>query len=167
MLNGKFMENLDKVDKLLRHFPHGVRATELAKKLGISRSSIYDYLNSLAVRGEARNEHSLWYPKNHAQSEPEQDELTGEADFLREKSRIREDHVNGQFERAYTRTMLLINAGKVSKEWLEKNWHLFKSLDAELQAIKKNPIEEVNSNRRRRIRKLKIAIVSEALKYWG
>ncbi len=69
------MENLDKVERLLRQFPNGIRAAELAKKLGIGRSRVYDYLNSMEARGKARNEHGLWYPK--AQVKAEQKYATG------------------------------------------------------------------------------------------
>lgn len=57
------MEKLDEADRLLRQFPHGIRAAEFADKLGVQRQSAYDYLNSLDVRGKAWNEHGLWYPK--------------------------------------------------------------------------------------------------------
>jgi len=57
------MEKLDEADRLLRQFPHGIRAAEFASKLGVQRQSAYDYLNSLDVRGKAWNEHGLWYPK--------------------------------------------------------------------------------------------------------
>jgi hypothetical protein len=167
MTHGKYMENLNKLDKLLRQFPHGARAEELAKRMGICRTRIYDYLDSLEVRGRARNEHSLWYPNDANQSDTRQHESTAETDFLDEKRLIREDFVNGQLDRAYARTMVLVNAGKVSEEWLERNGDLFKSLEEELQAIAKNSIEEFNPDRRKRIRRLKAAIVSEALKCWG
>lgn len=50
---------------------------------------------------------------------------------------------------------------------MEKTRHLRKSLDLELLAIAKDPIEEINPDRRRRIRRLKAEIVDEALKYWS
>ncbi len=61
----------------------------------------------------------------------------------------------------------MIDARKFSKEWMEKTRHLRKSLDLELLAIAKDPIEEINPDRRRRIRRLKAEIVDEALKYWS
>jgi len=161
------MENLDKVDKLLRQFPHGAKATELARKLGVSRSAIYDQLNSLEARGKARNEHALWYPTDPAQSSSEKPTFTLEAAFLVDKSKIREDFVNGQLDRAYTRTRLLVDSGKVSKEWHRKHQDLLKTLDAELQATENITIEQFNLDRRRRIKKLEQSIVSEALKHWS
>lgn len=55
------MENLDKLDKLLRQFP-GNRAVFYAEKLGWSRSKVYDYLNSLQLRGKTYSQNHLWYP---------------------------------------------------------------------------------------------------------
>jgi len=55
------MENLDKLDKLLGQFP-GSRAVFYAKKLGWSRSKVYDNLNSLQIRKLAYNKNGLWYP---------------------------------------------------------------------------------------------------------
>ena len=161
------MENLDKLEKLLRQFPHGARAAELAKKMGVSRSAVYDYLNSLETRGKARNEHGLWYSTAPVRSEPDKQAQLVETEFLADKNRIKEDYVNGQIEQAYKRTILLLNKGLVSKEWLKKNRHLLKSLDAEQQTIAKNSIERYNPRRREAIRKLKTAIVVEALKYWS
>ncbi len=63
MSNGKKTKNLDKLDRLLRQNPHGVRITDLAGKLGISRSTVYDYLNTLDLRGKAYYERGIAYPK--------------------------------------------------------------------------------------------------------
>jgi len=161
------MENLDKVDRLLRQIPSGIRAVEVAKKLGISRSGAYDYLNTLEARGKARNEHGLWYHTDPVQSGPAQRGWLGDTEFYAEVSRIREDHVNGRIERAYRRTKLLIEAGKVSKGLLEKNRQLLRTLRAEEEAIAKYSIEQYNPDRRRRILRLKAAIVDQALKHWS
>jgi DNA-binding FadR family transcriptional regulator len=167
MAKGKFMENLDKLEKLLRQFPHGARAAELAEKMRVSRSAVYDYLNGLEARGKARNEHGLWYSTAIVQSEPEKQAQLVETEFLADKNRIKEDYVNGRIHQAYIRTMLLVNKGKVSKEWFKEYRHLFKSLDAQEQAIAKNSIEKHNPRRQQEIRRLKTAIVVEALKHWS
>jgi len=161
------MENLNKVYRLLQQVPHGIRAVGLAKKLGINRTGIYDFLNSLKARGKARNEHGLWYPTFPVPSGPEHRGWLGETEFSAEISRIREDRVNNRIERAYRKTRLLVDVAKVSKEWLKENQHLFKSLNVEEQAIAKGPFEGANPDRRRRIIRLKTAIVDEALKYWS
>ena len=161
------MEKLDKVDKLLRQFPHGARAVELARKMGVSRSAVYDYLNSLEARGKAYSEHGLWYPKKPDQNGSETQDRSAETEFSADKNRIKEDYVNNRIEQAYKRTIILVNKSKVSKEWLKKNWHLFKSLDAEEQAIAKNSLERHNLRRQEKIRRLKTAIVVEVLKYWS
>ena len=63
MSNIKFMEKLDKADKLLLQFPHGVSAKDFAKKFGVHRTQVYEYLNALEVREKAYSEHGLWFPK--------------------------------------------------------------------------------------------------------
>ena len=161
------MENLDKLEKLLRQFPHGARAAELAEKMGVSRSSIYDYLNSLVARGKARNENGLWYSTALVQSKPEKQAQSAETEFIADRNRIKEDYVNGRIQQAYRRTILLVSKGKVSKEWFKKYRHLFKSLNEQEQAIAKNSIERINPRRQQEIRRLKTAIVAEALKHWS
>jgi len=56
------MEKLSKAEGLLLQFPHGIKAVDFARKLGVHRTQAYDYLNSLEVRGKARNERGLWFP---------------------------------------------------------------------------------------------------------
>jgi hypothetical protein len=62
MPHGKFMEKLDKADKLLRQFPRGIRAEDFAKKLGVHRVQGYDYLHSLEVKEKGYSKNGLWYP---------------------------------------------------------------------------------------------------------
>lgn len=57
------MEKLEKIDRLLRQFPHGITAAELAEKMDIKRTAVYDFLNSLAVRGKAESRDGLWFSK--------------------------------------------------------------------------------------------------------
>lgn len=63
MSHGKFMEKLNKADKLLRQFPHGTRAADFAKRLGVKRTQVYDYLNGLVLREKAYNKYGLWFPQ--------------------------------------------------------------------------------------------------------
>lgn len=60
------MEKVDKADRLLQQFPRGISAAELARKLGIHRTSVYDILNSLVLRGKAESRDGLWYPKTRS-----------------------------------------------------------------------------------------------------
>ncbi len=66
----KFMEKLPEYHKLLLQFPHGISASEYAKKVGIHRTQVYDILNSLAVRGLAKSEHGIWFPNDPDSEKP-------------------------------------------------------------------------------------------------
>jgi len=46
-------EMLDKVQRVLRQSPQGKKISDLAKKLGKKRSTVYGYLNTLELRGKA------------------------------------------------------------------------------------------------------------------
>jgi len=63
MSHVKRMEKEDKCDKLLRQFPNGIRISILAQKLEVTRSTVYDYLNSLELKGKAHYEKGIAYPK--------------------------------------------------------------------------------------------------------
>ena len=75
MSNGKTVENLDKLDKLLGQFP-GSRAVFYAEKLGWSRSKVYDNLNSLQIRQLAYNKNGLWYPST--EQKPSKEKIENE-----------------------------------------------------------------------------------------
>jgi predicted ArsR family transcriptional regulator len=80
MTHGKSMEKLNKAYKLLQRFPHGIRAADFAKKLGVERTAVYDVLNSLRYQGKAENKDGLWYPrqpsdKNKASEQAERKRL--------------------------------------------------------------------------------------------
>jgi hypothetical protein len=69
MPNVRSMDNLDKAEKLLRQFPNGLSVENFAKKLGVKirgkpfvRSTGYDYLNSLEIRGLAHYVRGTAYP---------------------------------------------------------------------------------------------------------
>ncbi len=63
MSNRKIMGNLDKLDKLLRQNPHGIRIRDIVTRLGISRSTVYNHLNHLDLKGKAYYERGTAYPK--------------------------------------------------------------------------------------------------------
>jgi hypothetical protein len=64
--------NLEECYKLVRQSgSKGIRAAELARKMGKDRSTIYDYLNSLEVRGRILNNHGLWYAKTESPAKQE------------------------------------------------------------------------------------------------
>jgi hypothetical protein len=53
--------NLEECYKLVRQSgSKGMRAAELARKMRKDKSTIYDYLNTLEMRGKLRNSHGLW-----------------------------------------------------------------------------------------------------------
>ena len=62
MSNVKRMEKSDRVDKCLRQFPQGKRIPDLAKKCGVSRTYMYDLLNTLDYQGKAHYERGVAYP---------------------------------------------------------------------------------------------------------
>jgi len=56
--------NLEECYKLVRQSgAKGIRATELARKMGKDRSTIYDYLDSLEVQARVQNSRGLWFAK--------------------------------------------------------------------------------------------------------
>jgi len=70
MSNGKGMENIDALEKLLQQNPHGVTITKCARKLRVHRTTIYKYLFSLDAREKAYYERGIAYPgKRSSQKE--------------------------------------------------------------------------------------------------
>lgn len=68
----EFNINLEECYKLVRqNGTKGISATELARKMGKDRSTVYDYLNSLEVRERVQNTHGLWYAKTASTSNPQ------------------------------------------------------------------------------------------------
>lgn len=138
MTHGKFMEKLNKTDKLLQQFPHGIRAADLAEKLGVHRTQVYDYLNSLRIREKARSEDGLWFPK---QSSSKQKKATASAYPLQERIRlfrkemveIKHEYANGYASRAYTKAKLLwLSLDASFKKELGPS---FKTVETELERI--------------------------------
>jgi hypothetical protein len=55
------MKKLDKCYNVIRQSPHGKKAAEVAKELGMSaRNSAYDLLGTLELQGKIRSDHGLW-----------------------------------------------------------------------------------------------------------
>jgi hypothetical protein len=63
-----FMDNLDKCYNVVQQSSaKGASAIEVAKKLGIHRTTVHSYLNTLEYMGKVRSEHGLWYAKEGEQ----------------------------------------------------------------------------------------------------
>jgi len=90
------MEKLNKLAKLLEQFPNGIRIIDLTRKLGVrSRSTVYDYLNSLERMGKAHYERGIAYlgrGKSYRNVSPEESELLKER--IRADARIRSAEVH-------------------------------------------------------------------------
>jgi transposase len=63
-------QKLDKIQAILRQNPHGIRITDLAKKLNVKRSTIYDYLNSVELKGKAYFQRGVAYPERPLPARP-------------------------------------------------------------------------------------------------
>lgn len=60
----KLTSKEEKVRKKLEKFPHGVKATQLMRELHMTKTPLYEALNSLEIKSKAfRGEHNLWLPK--------------------------------------------------------------------------------------------------------
>ena len=107
MPHDKFMEKLDKADKLLRQFPHGIRAVDVARKLNIHRTQSYDYLSSLEARDKAYSEHGLWFPKNQKDLFTPCIHAFTPQETHSHFDKIREDYLSGYSHLAFQRLELL------------------------------------------------------------
>ena len=133
MSNGKTMENLDKLDKLLGQFPAS-RAVFYAEKLGWSRSKVYDNLNSLQIRQLAYNKNGLWYPST--EQKPSKEDKKGRRSIKsgfgffewwkhrNEQKRLEEERVRKELlARKWTSMELFAKAnpdiGEVVQNWLD------------------------------------------------
>jgi hypothetical protein len=72
MLNRKHHESMEKLDKcysiVRQSSAKGIRATELAKKSGVHRTTAYKHLNSLELMGKVENKQGIWYAKTGEQT---------------------------------------------------------------------------------------------------
>jgi hypothetical protein len=63
------MEKLDKCYSLVQQSGvKGLKATEIARKLDIHRSTAYKHLNSLELMGKIENKHGMWSAKTGEQT---------------------------------------------------------------------------------------------------
>ena len=68
MKKHKTIEKLDKVANEIQHFPKGKKISELAEKLGMHRSTLYDYINTLELMGRAYYQRGTAYPERPKES---------------------------------------------------------------------------------------------------
>lgn len=60
----EFMDNLDRCYNLVQQSStKGIRAVEVARKLGVHRATAHRYLVSLELMGKVYSEHGVWYAK--------------------------------------------------------------------------------------------------------
>jgi hypothetical protein len=60
----KLMENLDNCYKVvLQSSSKGINAVGISEKLGVHRTTVHNYLNSLELTGKVYNEHGLWFAR--------------------------------------------------------------------------------------------------------
>jgi len=65
----KFMKNLDRCYKaVLQSSSRGISAVEIAKQLGIHKTTVHSYLNTLEYMGKVENEHGTWHVKTGEQT---------------------------------------------------------------------------------------------------
>ena len=63
------MKNLEKCyNVVLQSSAKGIRAVEIAEKLGIHRTTVHGYLNSLELMGRVSSEHGTWHAKTGEQT---------------------------------------------------------------------------------------------------
>jgi hypothetical protein len=63
------MEKLDTCYKIVQQSgAKGLRTIEIARKLGVHRSTAYKHLNSLELMGKVENKHGIWYSKTEEQT---------------------------------------------------------------------------------------------------
>ena len=72
MSNKRHHESMDKLEKcyniVQQNSAKGARTTEIAKKLGVHRTTVYKHLNSLELMGKVENKRGIWYAKTGEQT---------------------------------------------------------------------------------------------------
>ena len=72
MSNKKDLESMKKLDKcysiILQSSAKGIRATEIARKLSVHRTTAYGYLNSLELMGKVESKQGIWFAKTGEQT---------------------------------------------------------------------------------------------------
>lgn len=81
MLNKRkheFTENLDRCYKVVQQSSSkGINAVDTARELGVHRTTVHNYLNTLELMGKVYSEHGLWYAKTGERGvKPEESEIT-------------------------------------------------------------------------------------------
>ena len=115
----KFMEKLERCYKVVQQSSSkGIRAVEVAEKLGIHRTTAHDYLNTLELMGRVYNQHGLWFAKEPADIKPIVVNVL--AEIKEETEKIKEDYVKGNIKEADRRLFLLIYS-KLSNIKLPEN----------------------------------------------
>ena len=65
----EYMKNLDKCYNVVRQSSaKRMSAVEIAKQLGIHKTTVHGYLNSLELKGKVENEHGTWRAKTGEQT---------------------------------------------------------------------------------------------------
>ena len=72
MSNRKQHESMEKLDNCYKIVQQsstkGIKTTEIAKKLGVHRTTAYKHLNSLELMGKVENKQGIWYAKTGEQT---------------------------------------------------------------------------------------------------
>jgi sugar-specific transcriptional regulator TrmB len=64
----ELMKKLDKCHNAVLQSSKGISADGVAEKLGVHRTTVYGYLNSLELMGKVYSEHGTWYAKTGEQT---------------------------------------------------------------------------------------------------
>jgi Mn-dependent DtxR family transcriptional regulator len=74
----ELMDNLDRCYKVvLQSSSKGISAVGIASELGVHRTTVHNYLNTLELMGKVYSEHGFWYAKKGERGvKPEESEIT-------------------------------------------------------------------------------------------
>jgi hypothetical protein len=130
----ELMENLDRCYKVVQQNSEGISAIEIAKKLGVHRTTVHGYLNILELMGKVRSEHGEWHPKESKnQGKIAIPEHLIER-FWREEEEIEKENLHGDPYRAYQKAKLLWF--KLSSPFKEKLQPTFNEVEEGLKKAK-------------------------------
>ena len=62
------MKKMDKCYNVVLQSSTGISAADIAKKLGIHRTTVHGYLNSLELMGKVESQHGTWHAKTGEQT---------------------------------------------------------------------------------------------------
>jgi biotin operon repressor len=80
-----FKENLEKCfDIVQQSSKKGTSAVEVAEKLGMHRTTVHGYLNTLEYRGKVENQHGTWRATTEEQPKPLEKEIVIELPLPKE-----------------------------------------------------------------------------------